>query len=109
VPDSTELLEELLAWVRFQNHGAYVEIVRAVMRDPRHLRAFEATDGTRTQGQVADLAGLAQPTVSGLWTRWRRLGLVVGSDRARHILRPSDAGIEIPAALSSRADDVARP
>ena len=69
-----ELLEELLAWTRFQNRQAFVDTVSAVMPDVRHLRAFEATDGNRTQAQVAAFSGLGQPTVSALWSRWRRLG-----------------------------------
>ena len=94
--EERELLEELVAWARFQNRAAFVDVVRTVMSDPRHLRAYEATDGSRTQAQVATYAGLGQPTVSGLWARWRRMGLLLGPERPKHILRPSDAGIEVP-------------
>src|SRR5437879_4703729 len=95
MPDERELLEELVAWARFQNRATFVETVQAVMVDPRHLRAYEATDGTRTQSQVAQFAGLGQPTISGLWTRWRRMGLLLDRERPKHILRPSDVGIPI--------------
>jgi hypothetical protein len=91
-----EVLEELLSWTRFSNRAAFVDTIGAVMNDPRHLIAYEATDGHRSQGEVAASAGLSQPTVSSLWARWRRLGLVVGPDRPRHLARPSDLGIEIP-------------
>jgi hypothetical protein len=97
--DETEiaLLRELVAWTKFANRDAFVAAIRETMADPRHLRAFEATDGTRSQGEVATFAGVSQPTVSGLWARWRRLGLVeVSGGRAVHLARPSDLGLEIP-------------
>jgi hypothetical protein len=91
-----ELLDELVALTRFANRDAFLKVIASVMQDPRHLRAFEATDGQRTQGEVGAVAGLKQPTVSGLWARWRRLGLVTErGGRMRHLVRPSDLGLEI--------------
>jgi hypothetical protein len=96
---SYQLLDELVAWTRFANRGAYIDTIRETMKDPRHLRAFEATDGSRTQTEVGTFAGLSQPAVSGLWGRWRRLGLISdAAARPRHLARPSDLGIEIPPA-----------
>lgn len=97
-----ELLEELVAWTRFANRDAVITLIKSVMQDPRHLRAFEATNGQRTQAEVGSFAGLKQPAVSGLWARWRRLGLV--TDRggpAQHLVRPSDLGLDIPEANSA--------
>lgn len=92
-----ELLEELVAWTRFANRDAVIEVINSVMPDPRHLRAFEATDGQRTQGEVGTFAGLSQPAVSGLWSRWRRLGLLTDrGGRLQHLVRPSDLGMQIP-------------
>ena len=96
------LLRELVAWTRFANRRAFVETILATMTDPKHLRAFEATDGTKSQSDVAAFAGLSQPSVSALWARWRRLGLVEPVDgRVKHLARPSDLGIEIPSATAS--------
>ncbi len=92
-----ELLAELVAWTRFANRDAFLETLKGVLRDPKHLRAYEATDGDRSQGDVAAFAGLSQPAVSGLWARWRRLGLVTDTDRRpKHLARPSDLGLDIP-------------
>lgn len=92
-----ELLEELVTWTRFANRDAVITTITSVMQDPRHLRAYEATDGQRTQGQVGTYAGLSQPAVSGLWSRWRRLGLVTErGGRIQHLVRPSDLGIHVP-------------
>ena len=92
-----QLLDELLAWTRFTARPQLVETLIAVLKDPKHLRAFEATDGESGQSEVASFAGLSQPAVSKLWARWTRLGLLV--DRGKkpmHLARPSDLGIEIP-------------
>jgi len=100
VPDQArvvQLLDELLAWTRFTARPQLVETLGAVLKDPKHLRAFEATDGEAGQNEVALFAGLSQPAVSKLWARWSRLGLLV--DRGKkpmHLARPSDLGIEIP-------------
>lgn len=92
-----ELLEELVSWTRFANREAFLATLKAVLKDPKHLRAYEATDGNRSQGDVAAFAGLSQPAISGLWARWRRLGLVTDIDqRPKHLARPSDLGLEIP-------------
>ena len=101
--DERALLEELVAWARFQNRAAFIETVQLVMPDPKHLRAYEATDGVNLQAQVAALSGLSQPTVSSLWARWRRMGLLLDRERPRHILKPSDVGIASPVASGERA------
>lgn len=89
------LLEELIAWTRFANRDALVRTLDEVLADDRHLRAFELTDGTRTQSEVAGAAGLSQSSVSGLWQRWRRLGLARERDgRAVHLVDPADIGMD---------------
>jgi CRP-like cAMP-binding protein len=90
-----ETLEELLAWTKFAHRRQLVDELREVLSDPKHLAAFEASDGTRTQGEIAKAAGISQPTVSSLWGKWRRLGLVRDVDgKAAHLVRPSDLGLE---------------
>jgi hypothetical protein len=96
--ENTEaLLRELVAWARFSNRQSLIDTIRATMADPKHLRAFEATDGSRSQAEVGTYAGLSQPAVSALWARWRRLALIeLVAGKAKHLARPSDLGIEIP-------------
>lgn len=92
-----ELTEELLAWTRFANREALTKAWRQILADPRHLIAYELSDGTRSQKEVGDGSGLSQPSVSNLWQRWRRLGIARDrAGRAVHIARPSDLGLEIP-------------
>ena len=91
-----QLLEEILAWIRFSNRSDLVKSIES-LTDPRHLVALELTDGTRTQAQVAKSTGLSQATISNLWNKWRRLGLVIDrAGRTEHLARPTDLGVEVP-------------
>jgi CRP-like cAMP-binding protein len=90
---TNELPEELLAWTKMAHLPTARAAIDQVASDGKHLAALEATDGQRTQGEVATIAGLSQQTVSRLWTTWRRQGLVVEREgKARHLMRPSDQG-----------------
>jgi hypothetical protein len=73
---SEELLAELLVWTRFMARPALAESLTHVLKDQKHRLAYELTDGNRTQVEIGKLAGLDQTTVSDLWGRWRRLGLL---------------------------------
>jgi len=82
-----ELLEELVAWTRFANRDAVIKVISSVMQE------------------VGAFASLSQPAVSGLWSRWRRLGLVTDqSGRMQHLVRPSDLGLQIPEAGGVASD-----
>jgi hypothetical protein len=94
--ETVALLSELVAWTRFANRQALLEVWKDVLRDPKHLRAYELSDGSRSQKEVGEQSGLSQPTISTLWIRWRRLGLVVEvGGRICHIARPSDLGVAL--------------
>lgn len=90
-----ELLEELVAWTKFAQLNALIAVWRTVLADDKHLMAYELTDGARTQSEVARSSGLSQPTVSGLWQKWRRTGLAreLPGGKIRHLARPSDFGV----------------
>ncbi len=90
-----ELVEELVAWTKFANQEALITVWRKVLSDEKHLVAYELTDGTRTQREVAEGSGLSQPTISSLWQGWRRTGLAreLSGGKVRHLARPSDFGM----------------
>jgi hypothetical protein len=103
------LLEELVAWSRLSARPELLPFLQSTLADPKHLKAFELTDGNRTQQQVADGAGLSQPAVSGLWTEWRRLGIARDKNgKAAHIVSPSDFGLEVPATIVSDGKPAAK-
>lgn len=89
------LLEELVVWTKFASRQAIVTAWDKILSDDRHLWAYELSDGSRTQSQVAQASGLSQPTISNLWTRWRRLGIARSHGKTViHLARPSDLGME---------------
>lgn len=90
-----ELLEELVAWTRFGARATLLDMWDNVLKDDKHLLAYELSDGTRSQTEVAAVAGISQPTVSILWQRWRKVGIVrTAGGRAVHLAKPSDMGME---------------
>ncbi len=94
IPD---ILEELLAWTKFANNRALADLLRRQLADSEAYKTFELSDGTRTQAEVAKQAGIAQSTVSRMYGKWRRLGLVREVDgRDVHLCKPSDVGVEGP-------------
>lgn len=89
------LLEELLVWTKFTARPAILASWDAILSDDRHLLAYELSDGSRTQAQVAEATGLSQPTISNLWAKWRRLGIARPQGKTViHIARPSDFGMD---------------
>lgn len=94
---AVELLQELLDWTRFAHRGALADTLRDVLSDPRHFKAYAKTDGKCSQREVANAAGLSQPAISNLWTRWRKLGIVrEAHGRVQHLVNPEDIGLEAP-------------
>lgn len=89
------LLEELLVWTKFTARPAILAAWEAILSDDRHLLAYELSDGSRTQAQVAEATGLSQPTISNLWAKWRRLGIARAQGKTViHLARPSDFGMD---------------
>ncbi len=100
----TELLEELVAWTRFANRASIIQAWDSILAEDKHLLAYELSDGSRNQPQVAAGSGLSQPTVSSLWARWRRLGIArLQGKNVAHLARPSDLGMKRASDLVSAA------
>lgn len=96
-----EILEELLAWTKFANNRALSETLTRVLDDSSAFKAYEASNG-RSQAEVASAAGISQPTVSRLWAKWRRLGLVRDvAGRSVHLTAPTDLGLVPPSRETS--------
>lgn len=93
------LLRELVIWTRFLAREPLQRSLREVLTDPRHQWAYELTDGERTQTEIATAVQLDQTTISDLWAKWRRLGLL--DDQGR---RPSKL-----ISLNDLGWDLARP
>ena len=95
--DLSDILEELLAWTKFAHNRALTDALQKTLSEESLFTVYELSDGTKTQAEVAKEAGVTQPTVSRMYSKWRRLGLlrqVDGSDI--HLSRPTDLGLERP-------------
>lgn len=96
----TKLLEvqrEQLTWTRFLARKGLEESLRSVLKDSRHQTAYELSDGEHTQTQIGQQAGLDQSTISELWKRWRRMGLLRDDGgRPRHMIALTDLGWDVP-------------
>lgn len=93
----SEILEELLSWTRFSQRQAFAEVLSFVLASRKDYEAFELSDGSRSQADIAKTVGLSQPTVSRLWTKWRHLGLVRDTDgKVAYLAKPSDLGVARP-------------
>lgn len=92
-----EFLEELVMWTRFMARGQVEQTLNAVLKDPKHRTVYELTDGGRTQTQIGEIVGLDQSTVSDLWARWRKAGLLrENAGRPKHLISLSALGWEVP-------------
>jgi hypothetical protein len=99
-----ELLTEILMWTKFMARPGLSDSLTQVLKDPRHKLAYEATDGNRTQTEVGKVAGLDQTTVSELWQRWRRLGLLNDTgNRPARLISLIDLGWDLKALAKSKS------
>ena len=92
-----DVQRETLTWTRFNARRALEESLRATLKDPRHQAAYQLSNGERTQAEVGSEAGLDQSTISQLWARWRKLGLLRDdTKRPKHLVALDDLGWELP-------------
>lgn len=94
-----EILEELLAWTRFAHTEGLRGLLRTELSERASFIAFQLSDGSRSQREVAEAAGVSQPTISRWWARWSRQGIMrqVG-ETPTHLIDPADLGLEVPPA-----------
>ncbi len=95
-----DILLECLAWLRFQNRGNLALTLEQAFSSDRERLMYELTDGARSQGEIAKLVGVSQPTVLNAWNRWRRIGVVVEvsgmKGRCKRLASLRDLGLDVP-------------
>lgn len=98
------LQREHLTWTKFNARNALEDALRSTLKDPRHQAAYELSDGERTQTDIGQTVGLDQSTISQLWSRWRRLGLLQDdARRPKHLISLEDLGWEVPLVTKQRS------
>jgi len=99
-PETAQLLHEILLWLRFQNRQTLKSLLSEVLANETDRIIYDLTDGTKSQPEIARLAGVSQPTISTKWKAWRTLGIVYEiphePGRCRHLADLRSVGIEPP-------------
>lgn len=96
----TELLEELLKWVRFENTQKARDTLIGLLKTDLEKLVYENSDG-RTTREIAHAVGTSHVTVINYWKKWVGYGVVKekssrGGTRFVKVFSLSDFGIEVP-------------
>lgn len=73
--EQTELLREMVKWVRFSGMKQVKEVLTSALNNEKKIIAYHYSDGKNTSTVISKLSGIAQPTISDLWKEWLSLGL----------------------------------
>jgi len=74
----TEVLREILKWVRFSGMKEVKAALESTLDTDQKRTAYQASDGRGTR-EVATIAGYgSKSTIEVLWKKWKRLGLGEG-------------------------------
>jgi DNA-binding Lrp family transcriptional regulator len=100
-----QLLEELVRWTKVTSIPQVKRLLEEILQSPEEKTAFQASDGSRTQGEIAKIAGVSQVTVSNYGKKWVKNGIAkpvsaMGGQRAVRLFSLEDFGIEVPEVLS---------
>jgi len=96
-----ELLEELVKWTRATSIAQVKKILEDTLETPNEKIAYQASDGVKSQSEIASLANVDQGTVSDYGKVWIRNGIakavpVKGGQRAVRLFSLEEFGIEVP-------------
>lgn len=73
--EQTELLREMVKWVRFSGMKQVKEVLTSTLNNEKKIIAYHYSDGKNTSTVISKMSGIAQPTISDLWKEWLSLGL----------------------------------
>lgn len=98
--EKTELLREILKWIKFEGMQRVKGLLADVLQKDIEKIVYQFSDG-RSSGDVGKLAGVSHQTVVNYWKRWSTLGIVEaerarGGTRYRRIFSLENFGIEVP-------------
>jgi len=97
-----ELLEELVKWTKVTSIPRVKELLLGVLKSPKEMIAYQASDGETSGREVGDRANVNQTTVTNWWKAWIKAGIaesisVQRGERAKRVFSLDDFGIEVPA------------
>jgi hypothetical protein len=103
IPDNMETLVEIsrdqLKMLRFLAFREIKRVLEESLKTDTHKIVYENSTG-KSMREIAALAGVAHPTVQGLWEKWSPLGIVTEIEgqkgRYERICSLRAVGIEVP-------------
>jgi len=106
-----ELLEELVKWTKVRSLPRVKELLLSILKNPKEMIAYQASDGERSGREVGERANVGQTTVARWWRTWIRAGIaepvsVQRGERAKRIFSLDDFGIEVPQVSTIEERDV---
>lgn len=99
--EQTEILREILKWIRFTGAKEVKNVLIATLDTEQKCLIYHLSDGNRASMEIAKLAGTSDTTVRRHWASWARQGIVEslrvrGGERYKKAFELEDFGIEVP-------------
>lgn len=96
-----QLLEELVRWTKVTSIPHVKTLLEQILQSSEEKIAYQASDGNRTQAEIAKIAGVSQMTISNYGKKWIRNGVAKAvvttkGQRAIRLFSLEDFGIEVP-------------
>ena len=97
--ETKEILREILKWTKFEGMQKVKQVLETTLDNDAKKLIYELSDG-RSSPKIAEIAGVAPPTVRDYWRDWTVLGIVeIHPDykrRYHRIFSLEEVGIEVP-------------
>jgi hypothetical protein len=109
--EQTELLKEILKWIRFAGMKGVKDQLEATLETDQKKIVYQLSDGSKTIADINKITGVSTGSVSGYWQKWVKLALgqkipVMGGERFKRSFDLEDVGIEVPEAKPRTVPEV---
>ncbi len=106
VPETPELLREILKWQRFESFPKLRKLLLDNLKTDQEKLVYEDTDGEKSRYDVSSDTGVPESTVKNWWAKWYDLGILQPSGkrkgRPQKLMSLEDMGIDLPKTSSKK-------
>jgi hypothetical protein len=98
----TEILKEMLKWVKFSGMKSVKEVLLNNLTDDTKILVYHYSDGVNSIPMLKNLIGIkGNVVIFNLWNKWKNIGIMEkvpakGGERGKKIFHLEDFGIQIP-------------
>lgn len=108
--EQTELLQEILKWIRFSSIGKVRTVLMDILDTEEKRLTYHLSDGEHGSIEIGNQVGISHGKVTYLWRSWKRLGIVEslrvrGGLRYRKLFELEDFGFSVPEIEPSGGDE----